>query len=904
MTTTKMEKAYAPDAVEQRWYAEWEARGYFHADPKSTKESYTIVIPPPNVTGVLTLGHVLNNTLQDILIRWEKMRGKEVCWVPGTDHAGIATQSKVEAALRAEESSSRFDLGREAFVQRVWNWRERYGGVIIRQLRRLGVACDWRRERFTLDEGLSSAVIEVFIRLYEKGLIYKGTRMINWCPNSLTALSDEEVIYRPTKGNLWYIRYPLADGSGSLVVATTRPETMLGDTGVAVHPDDPRFQSYIGKTVRLPLTEREIPIFADAFVDREFGTGAVKVTPAHDPNDYAMGLQHGLEMINVMNDDATMNAQAGSEFAGMDRFACRAKVIERLREQGLLVKLEDYENKVGYSERAHVPIEPRLSAQWFVRMETLARPALDAVRHGDIRFFPPRWEKTYYHWMENIKDWCISRQLWWGHRIPAYYCNNCGHIAVAKAAPLACAQCQHTAFRQDEDVLDTWFSSWLWPFSVFDWPKPNDSLARFYPTQTLVTGPDIIFFWVARMIISGLEFMQAPPFRNVYFTSIIRDDQGRKLSKSLNNSPDPLDVIAQYGADALRYTVIYIAPVGQDIRYSNEKCEIGRNFANKLWNASRFRQMFGELSLDWSHLTGLDPAKVRPDDRWVLCRADAVIGAITNSLETFDFHAYSIQLYEFVWNEFCDWYVESVKAALHGTDSDQKAVVLRVFDYVLSTILRLMHPIMPFVTEEIYHALGFVADADSIMLASWPARLSAADAAALRLTGKIETLVQEKFDLIKAGRNLRSAYNIPFSKKIQYVIRATDTEFAALLAEDMSSFVALLNASDVRVDAQYEHGGAIPSAVGKYGIVYMPLDGAIDVAAETARLTRQQEEYQRVLAGIDAKLANDKFLAKAPESVVQKERERRQEFLGRLAQLQALLANWGPEAAESTSAQK
>ncbi len=881
----QMAKAYEPNQCEAKWYPEWENRGYFNSDRDSDAKPYTIVIPPPNVTGILTLGHVLNNTLQDILIRYEKMRGRNTCWVPGTDHAGIATQSKVEAYLREEESLTRHDLGREKFLERVWEWKKQYGGTIIKQLRTLGSSCDWRRERFTLDDGLSDAVLEVFIKLHEKGLVYRGTRIINWCPKSCTALSDEEVIFQTVQSHLWYITYPFVDGSGSVCVATTRPETMLGDTAIAVNPNDERFTDLIGKMVKLPLTDREIPIIADDWVKPEFGTGAVKVTPAHDPNDYAIGKRHDLEFINIFNDDATMNRNAGEDFVGMDRYECREAVVEQLRELSLLEKTEEYTHEVGYSERGNVPVEPRISEQWFVKMEPLAKPALKAVADGRIRFYPERWVKTYNHWLENIQDWCISRQLWWGHRIPAWYCqaDGCGEITVSKTCPDKCPKCGGTTFEQDPDVLDTWFSSWLWPFSVFNWPEDDPDLKHYYPTQSLVTGPDIIFFWVARMIMAGLEFMDDVPFTDVYFTSMIRDEQGRKMSKSLGNSPDPLEVMEEYGADALRYTMIYLAPMGVDIRYSNEKCATGRNFANKVWNAARFRQMQGDLSPDWQTLDGLDIASLRPDDRWIIAHANQTVAQITETLGKFDFHAYALQLYEFIWNEFCDWYVESAKSAFYGEDEQRKQNTLRVFDYVFARILQVLHPAMPFVTEEIYHELGYVEQNDSIMLASWP---TADD---YGINADEVALIGEKFDLIRAGRNLRSNYNIPTNKKIPYFVKPTTDVFKDLLNADVASVITLLNAEAVTIDADYEPDGTVPSAAGKFGLIYMPLAGIIDVAAETKRLEKQRDELEKHLIGIDKKLANENFVSRAPAEVVERERTRREEFAGKLEQIQNLL---------------
>jgi len=892
MTAAEMAKAYIPADAESRWYAEWEKRGYFHADRESGKTPYTIVIPPPNVTGMLTLGHVLNNTLQDILIRWEKMRGREACWVPGTDHAGIATQTKVEAFLWETEKLTRNDLGREAFLERVWEWREKYGGAIIRQLRRLGASCDWERERFTLDAGLSRAVEEVFIRLYEKGLIYKGHRIINWCPKSRTALSDEEVIYREEQGKLWYYRYSLLDGSGSISIATTRPETMLGDTAVAVHPDDERYKPMLGKTVMLPLANREIPVIADTFVDPAFGTGAVKVTPAHDPNDYEMGLRHELPMVNVMNDDGTMSADAGPAYEGLDRFECRRLVVQHLEEQGLIDKIEDYVHQIGYSERGDVAIEPRLSEQWFVRTESLAEPALQAVLDGRIRFHPERWVKTYRHWMENIRDWCISRQLWWGHRIPAYNCASCGHVVVALEAPAVCPKCAGAELIQEEDVLDTWFSSWLWPFSVFGWPEDDPDLASFYPTQSLVTGPDIIFFWVARMIMAGLEFMGDIPFTDVYFTSIIRDDRGRKLSKSLNNSPDPLDVIATYGADALRFTMIYIAPVGQDIRYGNEKCEIGRNFANKIWNAVRFRLRQGQCEGDWADLSDLDAADLRPDDQWILARLATAVDEVTDALTSFRFHELARLLYEFMWNEFCDWYLESAKAVFNQGEPKAIGVTLRVFDHVMSAFLRLLHPVMPFVTEELYHHLGFVDEQDSVMCAPWPAPMTQAELARLGATEETVSRTTAKFELIRGVRNVRAGYLIPPARRVPVAIAPTGKDIHRFLAQDITSLKALLYASDVTLDPECQPQGPAGVAVGSIGTAYVPLAGVVDVEAEKLRLQDQETEISGFITKSQRKLDNEKFVSRAPKDVVDRERERLRELrekLGRVReQLEAL----------------
>ncbi|MGN0867774.1 MAG: valine--tRNA ligase [Oligosphaeraceae bacterium] len=885
MSEEPLSKAYSPAEVEAKWYAIWEKRGYFHGSVDSPRKPYTIVIPPPNVTGILTLGHVLNNTLQDILIRFEKMRGRETCWVPGMDHAGIATQAKVEAFLKKEKGLTRYDLGREKFLDEVWKWKEQYGGKIIRQLRTIGTACDWPRERFTFDEGLSNAVQEVFIRLYQDGLIYKGHRIINWCPKSRTALSDEEVIYRQESGHLWHIRYPFADGSGEVVVATTRPETLMGDTAVAVNPGDERYQGLVGKMLVLPIVNRQIPLIADDYVEKEFGTGAVKITPAHDPNDYEVGLRHHLEMPNIMNDDGTLNENAGAEFAGLDRSVARKLVVQKLEEAGLLVKTEDYVHQVGYSERGGVPVEPRLSEQWFVRMEPLAKPAIEAVTSGRIRFHPERWVKTYLHWMENIKDWCISRQLWWGHRIPAYYCKKCGKVFVGKAAPEKCP-CGCTEFRQDEDVLDTWFSSWLWPFSVFSWPQETPELKHFYPTDTLVTGPDIIFFWVARMIMSGLRFMGEVPFKDVYFTSIIRDDKGRKLSKSLNNSPDPLDVVATYGADALRFTIIYIAPMGQDIRYDNKKCEIGRNFANKLWNVVRFRLQHGPASPDWQDLSGLKREELRPDDQWILARLNSIVRTMTRDLDTFDFNDATKAIYDFVWNEFCSWYLESAKPAL-SSPAGTTCATLKVFDYCLGTFLKLLHPIMPFVTDELYHQMGFCGEEDSIMLQAWPLPVEADRMEAWGATEEVERLNAAKYDLVRSVRNLRANYQISTTLPLDVVVTPAGEDARRFLDLDREALAALLNAKTLTLGAK--PAGPAGVALSAMGTAFVPLEGLVDLEAEKKRLEKQSEEAAKYIATLEKKLSNQGYVQHAPAAAVEADRTHLAETRDKLARIKEQL---------------
>jgi len=826
------------------------------------------------------MGHVLNNTLQDILIRWHRMLGDSVCWFPGTDHAGIATESKVDRTLRETEGVGRIELGREKFIERVWDWKKEYGGTIIRQLRKLGTSCDWERERFTMDEGLSNAVKRVFVQLYEKGYIYRATKMVNWCPKAQSALSDEEVIYKEVKGNFWHFRYPLTDGSGYLVVATTRPETLFGDTAVAVPPNDPRYKHLVGKTVHLPLTDREIPIIEDIHADPEKGTGCVKITPAHDPNDYEVGKRHNLEMINVMNRDGSMNAVCG-KYAGLDRYECRKQCVADIEKLGLLEKIEDITHNVGFSERAGVEVETLLSTQWFVNMKELAKPAIEAVRNGDIKFYPEHWSKTYFHWMENIQDWCISRQIWWGHRIPAWYKGSEMYVGVQ--AP------EGDGWVQDEDVLDTWFSSWLWPFSIMGWPEDTPEQKFFYPTNDLVTGPDIIFFWVARMIMAGYEFKGALPFRNVYFTSIIRDEIGRKLSKSLGNSPDPLDVIAQYGADALRFSMIYIAPVGIDIRYSNEKCELGRNFANKLWNACRFRKMQGNVTTGFDKLT-VPADKLTNDERWMLNELDKAIADANESLKSFNFHAAAHDIYELVWSSFCDWFIEACKVRLYG-EPEAKQQALAVLDYALWAILRLLHPFMPFITEELAHQMGFLKDGESIMYSAYPASFGKdclpAD------TEAVSAQVLQKFELVTAGRNLRLSNNIAPGKKIMYYIKAANDAAETFLKNDIAALVSLLNASEVvigREDYKSDDGSGAPSLVGNAGAIFLPLKGLVDVAAEKAKLEKQQKELQGWIKGSEAKLNNAGFAAKAPPKVVEDAKAHLADLKDKLVRVESALA--------------
>ncbi|MBR2374288.1 MAG: valine--tRNA ligase, partial [Lentisphaeria bacterium] len=802
-------------------------------------------------------------------------KGFEVCWFPGTDHAGIATEARVVKYLKQTENVSRDELGREEFIKRVWQWKDEFGGKIIKQLRTLGCSCDWERERFTMDEGLSDAVKKVFVELYNKGYIYRGQRMINWCPAAKSALSDEEVIYKDVPGKFYYFRYPVENSGEYVVVATTRPETMFGDTAVAVHPDDERYKHLIGKMLCLPLTDRKIPVIADIHADPTKGTGCVKITPAHDPNDFEVGRRNNLEVINIMNPDATLNSLCGPEFAGMERFAAREKCVAMLSEQGLVEKIEDIVHAVGYSERGDVPIETLVSFQWFCRMGELAKPAIEAVRSGEIKFYPERWSKTYFHWMENIQDWCISRQLWWGHRIPAWYNDDTNEVYVGLEAPTAPGN-----WRQEEDVLDTWFSSWLWPFSIMGWPEKTPELDYFYTTNDLVTGPDIIFFWVARMIMAGCEFMGKIPFKNVYFTSIIRDDKGRKLSKSLGNSPDPLDVIAEYGADALRFSIVYIAPVGMDIRYSNEKCEIGRNFANKLWNACRFRQMQGP-----SKVVDTLPENLSADEKWMASKLDAAAAFIDAELEKFRFHTAAHALYDLVWSDFCDWFVEAEKLPMRAGGADKERA-LAVLDWALFRILKLLHPFMPFVTEELAHRMGLLAENELLMYQPLPLGEN--------LTFDDEAKWAEaKFELVKGGRFLRSSYNIPDGRKLKFHVKAADNAALEGLKGQFDSLKLLLNAEDIELTLESfdsEKQGAAPSKLCQAGIISLPLTGLIDVDAERAKLQKELADINKWIAGTAGKLKNERFVANAPEQVVANARAQLAELEDRKNRTEELLA--------------
>ena len=887
----EMDKTYDPKKIEDKWYSFWEDHKLFHADASQGGEPYCVMIPPPNVTGILHMGHALNNTIQDILVRWRRMQGRNVVWMPGTDHAGIATQNVVERALKAE-GTTRHELGREAFVERVWEWREEYGNTITNQLRKLGASCDWERERFTMDEGLSEAVAEVFVRLFNKGLIYRANYIINWCPRCHTALSDEESEHQDTQGKLYHIRYPVQNGTEAggehIVVATTRPETLLGDVAVAVHPDDKRYAGLSDRTVVLPVLERALTVIRDEHVDPGFGTGIVKVTPAHDPNDFEMAQRHGLDPINIMNGDGTMNAEAGP-YEGLDRFECRRRILADLERDGLLEKVEDHRHAVGHCYRCDTVVEPRLSPQWFVRMQPLAEPAIEAVKSGRIRFVPERWTKVYLEWMENIRDWCISRQIWWGHRIPIFTCADCGHQWADKKTPQSCPQCGSGSLVQDEDVLDTWFSSWLWPFSTFGWPGENEDLSFYYPTRDLVTASEIIFFWVARMIMSGLEFMGAIPFDTVYIHGTVRDEDGRKMSKSLGNSIDPLDVIDKFSADALRYSLMMITATGQDVFLSDDKFEIGRNFGTKLWNAARFIRMHSETFDPPAGVPELDGAALTADDKHILSRLQDAVRDCTDNLERYRFNDAAHTLYEFVWHQFCDWYVEYAKDDLYGEDGQRRETVLRILHHVFSSSLRLLHPMMPFVTEELWHAMEYGAAQESIMRAPWPTPVDAQTEKAWGLSPDWIEYVDQKHDLIRVGRTLRSDYGIVPSRKVSFRIKPNAEPAAERLRTDEASLCNLLRAERVLIDPALEPEKAMPSGVSKLGTIYLPLDGLIDVDAELQRLNGQQEKLRGDVERCNRKLENESFVSKAPDHVVDRERERRTELQEQSDKLQRLI---------------
>lgn len=869
---SELPKTYDPKSVEDKLYKFWVDSGFFHAEVNPDKKPYTIVIPPPNVTGQLHMGHAFDETLQDILIRTKRMQGYEALWMPGTDHAGIATQIKVEENLRKEEGLTRYDLGREEFLKRVWAWKDKFGSRIISQLKKLGTSCDWDRERFTMDEGCSKAVREVFVNLYNKGLIYKGHRIINWCPHCATALSDAEVEYETQPGKLWHIRYPLADGSGDLVVATTRPETFMGDTGVAVNPNDERYKHLIGKTCILPIMNREIPIFGDEYVDMEFGTGCVKVTPCHDPNDFEMGQRHNLEQILVFNEDATVNANGG-KYEGMDRYECRKAVVKDLEEGGWLVKIEDHEHNVGTCYRCGTTVEPMTSAQWFVKMAPLAKPAMDVVNEGKTKFVPDRFSKTYLRWMENVHDWCISRQLWWGHRIPAFYCEDCGEMTVSKTDVCTCPKCGGTHIHQEEDVLDTWFSSALWPFSTLGWPDKTKELEYFYPTSTLVTGYDIIFFWVARMIFSGVEHMGETPFETVYIHGLVRDAQGRKMSKSLGNGIDPLEVIDQYGADALRFTLATGNSPGNDMRFSDERVQASRNFCNKIWNASRFIQM--NLTIDKDKAVEL-PSDLAIEDKWILSKFNTLVADVTRNIDQYELGLAAAKLNDFIWENFCDWYIEIAKTRLQTGDEN----VQKVLCYVLSGAMQLLHPFMPFITETIWQALPH--EGPSVMVSAWPEYKDELHFAAE------EAQMESLMDAVRAIRNRRAEMNVPPSKKAKVLIL---TEKKDTFSAGAGFFPKLAYASEIElIDAVPADAAKMASVVTGDAQIYMPMGDLIDFEAERARLGKEKSKVEADIDFVMKKLNNPKFVDKAPEKVVAAEREKAEKLREHLAKLEESIA--------------
>ncbi|MBZ4644674.1 MAG: valine--tRNA ligase [Clostridia bacterium] len=862
-------KTYDPQQVEERLYNEWMEKGYFRAEVDPDKEPFTIVIPPPNVTGQLHMGHALDETLQDILIRWKRMQGYSTLWLPGTDHAGIATQIKVEEMLRKEEGLSRYDLGREKFLERVWEWKHTYGNRIINQLKKLGSSCDWSRERFTMDEGCSKAVREVFVNLYEKGLIYQGNRIINWCPNCVTALSDAEVEYEEKAGHFWYIKYYVKDSDEFITIATTRPETMLGDTAVAVHPEDERYKHLIGKTLILPLVNREIPVIADEYVDKEFGTGAVKITPAHDPNDFEVGMRHNLPQIKVMNDDATINHHGG-KYEGMDRYEARKAIIEDLTGAGLLLQTKDHVHNVGQCYRCGTTVEPITSKQWFVKMKPLAEAAIKVVKDGTIQFVPDRFSKIYLNWMENVHDWCISRQLWWGHRIPAYYCEDCGETIVSKKDITGCTKCGGKVI-QDPDVLDTWFSSALWPFSTLGWPEETDDLNYFYPTSVLVTGYDIIFFWVARMIFSGMEHMKKEPFKYVFIHGIVRDSEGRKMSKSLGNGIDPLEVIEKYGADALRFTLATGNSPGNDMRFYWERVEASRNFANKIWNASRFVLM--NLEINENKLPELE--KLTLEDKWILSRYNNLVKEVTDNLDKFELGIAVQKLYDFIWDEFCDWYIELVKPRLYDKQSTSRLEAQYVLTYVLSNTLKLLHPFMPFITEEIWKHLPH--EGESIMISAWP-----------KYHEQYNFVEEEKqmsviMAAIKSIRNIRAEMNVAPSRKAKlYVVTANVETFQ----KGKVFFERLAGASEVILSAQKED---IPedavSVVVEGAEMFIPLDDLVDREKEIERLEKEKQNLEKEVQRVNSKLNNHGFVSKAPAHVVEEERQKGQKYADMLAKV-------------------
>ncbi|MBO5076638.1 MAG: valine--tRNA ligase [Clostridia bacterium] len=861
-----MAKVYDPGQVEKQIYDNWEQSGYFKGVIDPDKKPFTIVIPPPNITGQLHMGHALDETLQDIIIRYKRMQGYSALWLPGTDHASIATEAKIVDAL-AKEGLTKEEIGRDEFLKRAWAWREKYGNRIVKQLRSLGSSCDWDRERFTMDEGLSKAVREVFVRLYDKGLIYKGERITNWCPCCNTSISDIEIEYSEDDGNFWYINYPFADGSGALMIATTRPETLLGDVAVAVNPEDEKYKDIVGKMLILPLVNKEIPVIADDYVELGFGTGAVKITPAHDPNDYEVGKRHDLPIVRIMDDKGFIN-ENGGKYAGMERYAARKQIVEDLKALGLLVKIEPHKHNVGHCQRCHTVLEPFVSNQWYVKMKPLAEPAIDAVKSGRIKFVPDRFSKIYYNWMENIQDWCISRQLWWGHRIPAFYCADCGHITVSRTDPDCCEHCGSKNITQDPDTLDTWFSSALWPFSTLGWPEETADLKYFYPTDVLVTGYDIIFFWVARMIFSACEQMGEVPFKTVFFHGLVRDSQGRKMSKSLGNGIDPLEVIDKFGTDALRFSLITGNSPGNDQRYLEEKVEAARNFANKIWNATRFVLMNFDEEPDFSKV---DPARFTMEDKWILSAANRLIAEVTDNLDKFELGVALSKVYDFVWDVYCDWYIEIVKPRLFDAACETRAEAQFVLNDVLIKCMKLLHPFMPFVTEAIYQRL--YKDADSIMISAWPVTNAAFDYPAE------EAAISYMIEAIKRIRNIRHEMNVPASKKAHIIAVTADADKARILTECEPMLRNLAYCAGLTVKADKEGIARDAASVQLEGAaLYMPLEELIDIGKEIERLTGEMQKLEQDIARISAKLANEGFVSKAPAAVVEGERAKLEKY--------------------------
>ena len=876
----ELAKTYDPSSIEDRTYAKWMGRKYFHTEVDRSKKPFTIVMPPPNITGKLHMGHALDNTLQDILIRYKRMQGYAALWVPGTDHASISTEVKVINKLK-EEGIDKNELGREGFLKRTWEWREEYGRTIVEQLKKIGSSCDWDRERFTMDEGCSEAVLEVFTRLYEKGYIYKGSRIINWCPVCHTSISDAEVEHEEQAGHFWHINYPIADGSGYVEIATTRPETLLGDTAVAVNPDDDRYKHLIGKTLKLPLTDREIPVIADPYVDKEFGTGCVKITPAHDPNDFEVGRRHNLAEINIMHDDATINCP-GSKYDGMDRYEARKAMVADLDAQGLLVKVVDHVHNVGTHDRCGTTVEPMIKQQWFVKMEEMAKPAIEAIKNGDLTFVPERFDKIYLHWLENIRDWCISRQLWWGHRIPAYYCDDCGEIVVSKTAPEVCPKCGCKHLTQDPDTLDTWFSSALWPFSTLGWPKNTEDLEYFYPTDVLVTGYDIIFFWVIRMVFSGYEQTGKCPFHHVLIHGLVRDSLGRKMSKSLGNGIDPLEIIDKYGADALRLTLVTGNAPGNDMRFYMERVEASRNFANKVWNASRFIMMNMEKAeipeqIDLNTLTDAD--------RWILSKVNSLAKEVTANMDNFDLGIAVQKIYDFIWEEFCDWYIEMVKPRLWNDDDATKGAALWTLKHVLINALKMLHPYMPFITEEIFCNLS---DEESIMISSWPEYKEEWNFAAEEKA--IETIKEA----VRGIRTVRTSMNVPNSKKATVYVVSDNAEIRDIFEHGKVFFAALGFASEVLV--QVDKTGIAEDAVSALlpeAAIYMPLAELVDIEKERERLQKEVKRLEGELARVNGMLNNEKFVSRAPEAKIQEERDKREKYTQMMNQVKERLAQLG-----------